>query len=92
MFLLVLQEWEKKNHTNCVPRPPVVRGALPGAGLCSVPFHCLGLGFVCSDQAKGFVFVSFLELQYKGLLAYTSVNKKTVQTSKKKRSLENSLH
>lgn len=93
MFLLVLQECleGKISPTNCVPSPLVLRGALPGAGLCSVPLHWLSLGFVCSDQARGLGFVSLLQLQYKWLLAYISVNKRTVQTFKKESSLENSL-
>lgn len=36
-----------------------------------------------------FGLVSFLQLRYKGLLAYTSVSKRTAQTFKKKSSLEN---
>lgn len=81
---------ENKPHQLCAKSPGIERSP-PGAGLCSVPLHWLGLGFVCSDQARGFGFVSFLQLQYKWLLVYTSVNKRTVQTFKKKSSLENSL-
>lgn len=94
MFLLVLQECleGKKLHQMCAKSPSNERSP-PWCWPLLSAFTLVASG-VCvlwPGKRVWFGLVSFLQLQYKGLLAYTSVSKRTAQPFKKKSSLENSL-